>query len=141
MNYVVADASFCAAWVLEDECSSRAEALLQSVLDNQLALILPALWHYEMYNLLVSASRRGRLSADDAAVAAEVLGRVPIQTVEVPTADSSRDALDLALRHGLSVYDAAYLELSIRLQVSLYTLDKDLEKAARAEGVSLSQSR
>lgn len=137
MKRVIADASFCAAWILEDESSIGAEALLQSVLEKQFVLVVPALWYYEMYNLLVSACRRRRLSTEDAAMAAEVLGRVPIETVEIPTADSSRDTFELALQYGLSVYDAAYLELSKRLQAPLCTLDMGLEKAALAEGIPL----
>ena len=110
---------------------------LQSVLHNQIALVVPALWHYEMYNLLVTASRRRRLTDEDAAMAAEALCRVPIRSVEVPTAESSRAAFRLARHHGLSLYDTSYLELSKRLQAPLSTLDKGLEKAALAEGIPL----
>jgi predicted nucleic acid-binding protein len=49
------------------------------------------------------------------------------------------DASVLALgeKHGLTVYDAAYLELARRYQLPLGTLDADLRKAAQAEGVPL----
>ena len=43
--------------------------------------------------------------------------------------------LALARRHGLTVYDAAYLELATRENLSLATLDGPLAAAARAEGV------
>ncbi|MGO9269985.1 MAG: type II toxin-antitoxin system VapC family toxin [Terriglobia bacterium] len=40
-------------------------------------------------------------------------------------------------KHRLTVYDAAYLELAQRTGLPLATLDGDLQKAARAEGVAL----
>jgi predicted nucleic acid-binding protein len=46
-------------------------------------------------------------------------------------------ALELAARHGLSVYDATYLYLAIDIDGELATLDGDLAKAAVAEGVAL----
>lgn len=43
----------------------------------------------------------------------------------------------LAARHGLTVYDAAYLELARRRDVPLATLDQPLRAAAQAEDVPL----
>ena len=43
----------------------------------------------------------------------------------------------MAGQYGLTVYDAAYLELAIREGLPLATLDHDLRKAARASGVPL----
>ena len=45
--------------------------------------------------------------------------------------------LDLAEKHGLTAYDAAYLELAERLGLALGTLDIDLRKAAETEGVAI----
>ena len=45
--------------------------------------------------------------------------------------------MTLARRHSLTFYDAAYLELAKREGLPLATLDRDLEKAAIAEGVAL----
>jgi predicted nucleic acid-binding protein len=46
-------------------------------------------------------------------------------------------AVDLARAHGLTVYDAMYLEAAIRRGLPLATLDSDLKRAARAAGVAL----
>ncbi|HMD84873.1 MAG TPA: type II toxin-antitoxin system VapC family toxin [Terriglobia bacterium] len=43
----------------------------------------------------------------------------------------------MAEQYGLTVYDAAYLELAMREGIPLMTLDKDLRKAAGASGVPL----
>ncbi|WP_243406987.1 type II toxin-antitoxin system VapC family toxin [Cuspidothrix issatschenkoi] len=45
--------------------------------------------------------------------------------------------MKLARREGLAAYDAAYLELALRLQLPLATLDKQLAEAANRCGVSL----
>jgi predicted nucleic acid-binding protein len=45
--------------------------------------------------------------------------------------------LKLARREGLAAYDAAYLELALRLKLPLATLDNRLAEAAIRCGVSL----
>jgi predicted nucleic acid-binding protein len=44
--------------------------------------------------------------------------------------------MPLAKLRGLTIYDAAYLELAVRKGLPLATLDRVLLKAAKAEGVS-----
>lgn len=46
-------------------------------------------------------------------------------------------SLLLARKHGITVYDAAYLELAIRRGLPLGSRDSELRKAAIAEGVKL----
>ncbi|MBL8291700.1 MAG: type II toxin-antitoxin system VapC family toxin [Bryobacterales bacterium] len=46
---------------------------------------------------------------------------------------------DLANRHGLTVYDAAYLDLALRAGLPLASLDNALCNAARRCGVGLIQ--
>ena len=43
--------------------------------------------------------------------------------------------LTLAERHDLSVYDATYLELALRMKLPLATLDRALAAAAKTAGV------
>jgi predicted nucleic acid-binding protein len=43
----------------------------------------------------------------------------------------------LCRKHGLTAYDAAYLEIALRGGLGLATLDDDLRRAALAENVSL----
>jgi predicted nucleic acid-binding protein len=135
MNRVIADASFCGAWVLEDESSADAEALLQAVESGQATLLVPSLWKYEMLNLLRSACRRGRLEAGDANAAQLALSRVPLEQVDVPDAIAEAEILRLAQAHNLSAYDASYLELAIRFRAPLRTADSALKRAARECGI------
>lgn len=65
-----------------------------------------------------------------------------LETIGVEIADRSaagvRMALSLAERHRLSVHDATYLWLAIDIDGELATFDRDLARAAAAEGVPLS---
>ena len=45
----------CGAWVLENESSDEAELLLEQVEAGVASLLMPALWKYEILNLLRSA--------------------------------------------------------------------------------------
>lgn len=133
MNRVVADASFCGAWILPDEVSAAADALLGEIESGHVELVVPSLWLYEMGNLLKSAWRRGRLTKAAARAAQDVLGQVPLGLCDVPSAGSAKAILELSLKHELSVYDGSYLELARRLKLPLRTNNARLRKAAAAE--------
>ncbi len=132
MNRVVADASWCGAWILPDESSEAAVQLLAEIESGQVELVVPALWLYEMTNLLKSACRCGRLTAAAARSAQELLGQVPLALCDVPSARARSAILELSLKHDLSAYDSSYLELARRLKVPLHTNDAKLREAAAA---------
>lgn len=64
-----------------------------------------------------------------------------VEATGLETADRGpagvRSAMILAERHRLSVYDASYLWLAIDVDAQLATHDRDLARAALAEGVAL----
>ena len=66
-----------------------------------------------------------------------LLTRAPIHIDTTSLISIFHDLMPLADKYGLTVYDAAYLELALRLGISLATLDAALAKAARAAGVTL----
>ena len=96
-------------------------------------LLVPAHFPAEIGNGLV---RGPRLAASDAWAR---LDRLFASGVEV--ADRGlvglREAIDLASRHQLTVYDALYLQLALDVEGELATLDMDLQRAATAEAVAL----
>jgi predicted nucleic acid-binding protein len=117
-------------WFFADEATPFTEGLLDA-LGNQ-ELWVPALWVLECTNVLQSAQRRRRI---DAARRAEIAG----QLSELPARLDSKppDFVDLdrlASTHGLSAYDAAYLELALRRSLVLVSLDDRLIAAARGLG-------
>lgn len=87
-----------------------------------------------MRNLFIVNERRGRLGSDTTARALALLADLPIQLDRTPDGEA---LLQLARRHRLTVYDAAYLELALREAIPLTTLDEALARAARAEGVMM----
>ena len=131
MPFVV-DASVAASWLLPDEGHPVA-AMAYDRLTNDTALV-PSLWWFEMRNLFIVNERRGRLDSNKTDKALSLLRALPIQL------DSHPDELSLmrlARRHRLTAYDAAYLELALRENLALATLDAALASAALAEGVTL----
>lgn len=133
---MVADASFCGAWILDDECSVEAEQFLTELAKGAVELIVPTLWHYEMNNLLRSALRRKRLSEDDLWLALEALEQVSITHEDLPESPALKRILHLAIQFDLSSYDAAYLELADRHKIPLHTADTKLNAAAKQLGLT-----
>ena len=98
---------------------------------------LPLLWPLEVLNGLMMAERRGRLDTDRRRRLADFLRDLPV-TLDPDTATKAWEATQqLSERHRLTVYDSAYLELSMRLDLPLATLDRELRLAATSVEVSL----
>jgi len=135
MDFVI-DSSAAMAWALPDEHSSQAGKILSRITEES-SLWVPALWWYEVANVVVMARRRKRLSEAQGARVIELLSRFPLQTDAPPGAVSASRLSQLAQEHSLSAYDAAYLELAERRGLALATFDRDLIRAAREAGVHL----
>jgi predicted nucleic acid-binding protein len=127
----VLDASIVLDWALEER-RAAAEAARQRLIGD--TALVPSLWWFEVRNGLVIAERRRRTSAEISAAFLRQLAGFPV--VIAPLSDETA-LLTLARRHGLTAYDAAYLELALRDGLDLATLDTELADAARAEGISL----
>lgn len=134
MNPLVVDASVSASWLFDDEDDPRADQALKSLEDAP--GLVPQLWHYEMRNIMLVARRRSRLTQDGMIARISALADLPLETDNDPDLDH---ALALAEAHTLSFYDALYLELALRRQARLSSLDGRLLEAARAEGVTISE--
>jgi predicted nucleic acid-binding protein len=132
---LVLDASITLAWIYADE-TTAAVLRIFDLLKSQGAAV-PALWRWEIANALEMNARRGRHGRDFSYEALAALALFPI-LVDVECVEKAwLDTLSLAERHGLTVYDAAYLELAIRRKIPLATLDRDLYAAAKGEGVQV----
>ena len=132
MSGLVVDASVALVWLFDDEDQPGAERALDRLEED--GAVVPQLWHLEIRNSLLTAERRGRISLDEIDERLDALSDLPIQIDEDP---DLRSAFDLGRRHGLSFYDALYLELAKRQRAELATLDRALSRAAASEGVPL----
>ncbi len=133
-NFVL-DGSVTMVWGFEDEADEYAEAILERMPDLQAHV--PSLWPLEVANALLVGERRCRITSAETARFLAILGAFPITVDDQTVAHAWTDTLHLARAHNLSSYDAAYLELAIRLGLPLAALDGKLKTAAGATGVSL----
>ncbi|MBV8095470.1 MAG: type II toxin-antitoxin system VapC family toxin [Acetobacteraceae bacterium] len=134
MSFVV-DASIALAWCFEDEQTDAVLALLDRVTET--GAVAPQLWPLEVLNGLLMAERRGRLTPALRERFAGLLRDLPV-TIDDETASQAWDgAAPLADAEKLSLYDAAYLELSLRRRLPLATKDAGLAAAAERAGATL----
>jgi predicted nucleic acid-binding protein len=133
---IVVDASLALAWFLQDEQDSYADGVLASLQTDTIAHV-PTIWAYEIANALTVAERRGRISESDSGRVLTLLRALPIELGEAPPSGVVDRVIDMARRHGISAYDAAYLELAVRLDARFATLDKPLRAAAERIGLEI----
>lgn len=129
----ILDNSVTSGWYLENQASAYGDAIADR-LESDVAFV-PPIWELELTNVLRTACIRQRLDAERAQDILARMGELPIEVDRQPIARG--ELLALALRHGLSSYDAAYLELALRRQLPLATTDQALRDAALASGVGL----
>lgn len=130
MPFVIDNSVVC-GWFLASQSTDYTEAIARRLLDD--GAIAPGLWPLELANVLRTACKRGAMIASQAREVAEQIAALPIAVDAQPPATQA--ILALALRYDLSSYDAAYLELALRLQLPIATQDTALAEAAMAAGV------
>ena len=122
------------AWVLPNQTSSEAEALLERI-EAGAEAIVPSLWFLEVANGLLVAQRRKKVTTPERMLALKRLSTLALTVDE----DNARDVFGrtstLAEQFGLSVYDAAYLEVALRRNLPLGTRDRALRSAAKRSGI------
>jgi predicted nucleic acid-binding protein len=133
VNSFVLDASATLAWCFEDEGTVLAASVLERLRDQD--AVVPPLWLLELANGLVVAERRGRITRADSTRFLGLVGELPIRIDQTSTLDLASSVMELARQYDLSAYDAAYLELALRLGQPLATLDERLRSAADRAGV------
>lgn len=135
MRFVL-DCSVAISWCMPDETNNEAEVILD-LLARDSEAVVPSIWWLEIINVLLVAERRGRITQ---ANTTETLARLRALRIVVDTniSQPSLDAtLELSRQYNLAAYDAAYLELAIRENLLLATIDNRLAEAARQCNVLL----
>ena len=132
---LVLDSSVAIAWCFKDERTPGLMALLDRV--GEEGAEAPAHWPLEVTNTLIMAGRRKRVGAEERDEYIALLRDLPV-TLDDATATQAWGATALlAERYGLTLYDAAYLELALRRDLPLATLDAALQTAALQAGVGV----
>lgn len=131
----VVDCSVAVSWFLQDEKNAEIHHTLEAL--RTIAAYVPGIFFLEFMNVLLVGEQRNRLSQ---AESKQIIDRLSLLSIEVDFSANSAyagDVLDLARQYSLTTYDAAYLELALRLSLPLATFDKSLRKAAKAAGVKV----
>jgi len=129
----VLDCSVTLPWFLEDERTEFTDSLLFSVKTTE--YWVPAIWCLEFPNALLVAERRKRIDRGRRLEALDQVARLLVRVDNEPIV--MKAVSGIAERHDLSTYDAAYLELAVRLSAGLITLDRTLAQAASLEGIAV----
>ena len=132
----VVDASMSIAWVHPAQATTQSEALLEAVAAGA-RVRAPALWSLETANALLVLTRRGKLTEEDRAAALAALAKLSVVLDHEMAALAFGKLSEIATRHELSVYDAAYLELALRTKLPLACKDGPLRTAAQRRRVRL----
>lgn len=130
---LVVDASMAIAWLFIDEQTEVSLAILHRV--GVEAAMVPAIWRLEVANALRTAIRRRRCTEDYATECLERLGRALIVIDGQTDRYAWQDTWRLSRQHRLTPYDAAYLELALRLRGTIASRDSALLRAARDAGL------
>ena len=138
MSRFVIDASVVLSWCFPDENSALAQHVADRFKRGDVA-IASAFWPHEVLNALLAGEKRQRISGllvrsflDDLAILPVELQHSRAEAVFVRIQSLSR-------AHGLTAYDAAYLDLALEGGLPLATLDEDLIRASKRAGAKLLQ--
>jgi len=136
VKQLVLDASIAVAWCFDDEITPLTERILD-LLSSGGEAFTPALWPLEVANALLVAERRKRISAARVTALLRRIGALPISVEAIESNRAFDQILSLARQQQLTEYDAAYLELALRRNLPLATLDDKLLQTARDMGIPL----
>ena len=135
---IVVDCSVLIASLLPDEIEEQAQLIMVDLQRGVTLAVVPSLFYQEISNALLMAYRRKRINQDILSQYLDVVAMLPVtvDTAAATQGNTMKVVCQLAEKHGLTTYDASYLELAIRLDLPLVTLDSDLYNAAVAVDVA-----
>lgn len=132
---LVVDSSVALVWCLPDEENELAARALRAAAAQ--GVLVPSIWQYEVANALRSAVSQRRVAASDLPAAVRLLNTLRVKSLDLQLGALAGPVVALALQHDLSIYDAAFVELSRRESLPLATLDDHMRIAATAAGCQL----
>lgn len=130
---LVLDNSVVCGWLFADQATPYSEAIARQLHADR--AVAPPLLPMEYANVLRTACKRGKLTAQQAQEAITALSALPVEIDQ--DAPNAGQLLALALRYDLTSHDAAYLDLALRRQLPIATRDDALAQAARVAGVGV----
>ena len=135
MTDLVLDASIALSWCFKNEATAVGDRVLERLAAETASV--PAIWHLEIANVLALSERRGRLTPANSSEFIALLETLDVVIDDETPSRALGRVLDLARAERLTAYDAAYLELAMRLGIPLASKDADLCDAAERLGVNV----
>jgi predicted nucleic acid-binding protein len=132
---LILDCSMAMAWCFVDESTPETVGIQDRLATE--AAVVPAHWYLEVTNVLAMAEKRKRIAPDDAVQFLQQLSILDIQLDDEAPRRAFEFLLPLCRSHGLTSYDAAYLDLVIRRQLPLASLDDALRQAVTSLGMQV----
>lgn len=126
MNLVV-DCSFFMSSILPDETQNKVEDIFYRISQREFIVYVPSIFYLECSNVLVSSLSRDHITQESFEEYSNLLKLMPITVDKFSaTTESIYSISRLANKYNLSSYDASYLDLAIRLEASIASLNKKL---------------
>jgi predicted nucleic acid-binding protein len=132
----VLDASIVLTWCFPDEEARKAEEISERIATGDKPAVT-SFWRHEVLNALLMGEKRKRLTGELTQTFIQDLERLRVEVDAPESVTVFQVTQGLCRKHGLTAYDAAYLELAMRNRIALATADGALERAARAEGIEI----
>ena len=130
------DSSVGLAWVHQDQATPETDQLLAEV-ESGISVVVPGLWFLEIANGLLVLQRRKKLTSAERKCALETLARLNLTVDEEAGRAAFQRTSELAEKHGLTIYDATYLEIALRRKLALASRDTNLREAAKRCGLKV----
>ena len=134
----VLDNSVSMRWLFKDGTEADllyAEHVLEALKEG--SAVVPGVWWLEVSNVIARAEAQQLLPEKQSRKFLDTLRKMPITVDSSPVEQLWEQTLHLARKFKISAYDAAYLELAIRQNIVLATLDADIARAARQSKTQL----
>ena len=125
----VLDCSITMAWCFDDESNDYTDTILDNF--KKSTAIVPTIWPLEVANVLLLSKKRKRITEIQSANFIDALSALPISVDPSTSTKAMHSIFVIANQSDLTIYDAAYLELAIREEIPLLTLDSKLTQAAK----------
>jgi len=119
---VVIDASLAMAFLMSDEVVD--EEIERAITDNEIKMYVPPVFESELFNGILTAYRRDRLTWRESILTISTYERLLVEEKRIDLTE----VMKLARKHGLTFYDASYVWLARKLKVELLTGDKKMRE-------------
>ena len=109
-------------WFVEEKYSKEALMIRDSFIEGLVDIVVPSLLYFEVLNALKYS---GAFGEDELKKVARILEDYQFTLYELEGAYAEK-AVEIAMRKGITIYDASYVALALIEGVDLYTADEKL---------------